>query len=299
MNQESQNSIKILLQTTIPTTEDDWNIERFSLLRDVLSEATDANGSKLFAVTTRDLEKDANGNDSLLPELDKSEFDEMWLFAVDVGDGLTDADKNGITRFHERGGGLLLTRDHQDLGSCICSLGSVGASHIFNSKQQDADEARRCNDDSETGTISFPNYHSGANGDFQIINVAQPIHELLKKADGGQIEKFPSHPHEGDVCLPKTSETARILATGTSQTTRRNFNLIVAFDREPNETGKLLGRAVAESSFHHFADYNWDTTKGCPSFVTEKPGSGYAENPDALEDIKIYVKNAAVWLAAK
>jgi hypothetical protein len=28
--------IRILLQTTIPTTEDDWSIERFSLLRDYL-----------------------------------------------------------------------------------------------------------------------------------------------------------------------------------------------------------------------------------------------------------------------
>jgi hypothetical protein len=29
--------IRILLQTTIPTSEDDWDIKRYSLLRDYLS----------------------------------------------------------------------------------------------------------------------------------------------------------------------------------------------------------------------------------------------------------------------
>lgn len=34
-------SIKLLLQTTIPPIEDDWNINRFSLLRDLLSAITE------------------------------------------------------------------------------------------------------------------------------------------------------------------------------------------------------------------------------------------------------------------
>jgi hypothetical protein len=46
------------------------------------------------------------------------------------------------------------------------------------------------------------------------------------------------------------------------------------------------GRAVAESTFHHFVDYNWDIETGCPSFVEERPGNGMKENPQALEDIK-------------
>ncbi len=58
-----------------------------------------------------------------------------------------------------------------------------------------------------------------------------------------------------------------------------------------------LGRGIAESSFHHFVDYNWDTEMGCSSFVEESPGDGYKRNPQALEDIKTYVTNVAAWLA--
>lgn len=292
---------KVLLQTTIPPTEDDWHIGRFSLVRDFLADATDESNAKLFDVTARDIERGADGNDKVLPRLGESEFDELWLFAVDVGDGLTEADKKGIVRFQQRGGGLLLTRDHMDLGSCICSLGRVGAAHIFHTNQQDPDESRRRIDDDVTTYISFPNYHSGANGDYQIIQPTQNLREvykpLLQKPDGSLIERFPSHPHEGDVYLPEDSETGQIIAVGNSKLTGRNFNLIIAFDREADESGNLLGRSIAESSFHHFADYNWDTTKGCPTFVTEKTGDGFAKNPEALGDVKQYVKNAALWLA--
>nr|WP_322666806.1 hypothetical protein [Dendronalium sp. ChiSLP03b]MDZ8209296.1 hypothetical protein [Dendronalium sp. ChiSLP03b] len=63
------------------------------------------------------------------------------------------------------------------------------------------------------------------------------------------------------------------------------------------EQGNILGRAIAESSFHHFADYNWDVDMGAPSFVTEPPGDGMKQNPQALEHIKAYVRNLALWLA--
>lgn len=46
--------IQILLQTTIPAIEDDWNINRFSLLRDHLSSLTDGDGQAIFALTARD-----------------------------------------------------------------------------------------------------------------------------------------------------------------------------------------------------------------------------------------------------
>jgi hypothetical protein len=37
--------ISILLQTTIPPIADDWNIDRFSLLRDHLASLTDESGA--------------------------------------------------------------------------------------------------------------------------------------------------------------------------------------------------------------------------------------------------------------
>jgi len=52
----------------------------------------------------------------------------LWLFAVDTGDELSAAECDTISRFRQRGGGLMVTRDHMDLGSSVCSLGGVVAS---------------------------------------------------------------------------------------------------------------------------------------------------------------------------
>src|SRR5215468_5923525 len=105
---------RILLQTTIPEAADDWHVGRFSLLRLCLESQVDESGDPLFAVTARD--RAGAGCDPILSTLDSSEFDELWLFALDEGNGLTGLDCDGITRFHRRGGGLLLTRDHEDVG---------------------------------------------------------------------------------------------------------------------------------------------------------------------------------------
>jgi hypothetical protein len=99
--------------------------------------------------------------------------------------------------------------------------------------------------------------------------------------------------------VPEGERHVRVIATGMSKVTRRPFNLVVAFERELDEHGKTLGRAVAESSFHHFADYNWDTSMGCPSFVAEPPGDQIKREPEKLEDVKAYVSNLALWLAGR
>jgi hypothetical protein len=289
---------RILLQTTIPYAEDDWHIGRFSLLRDELRSLKDDAGNSLYEVTTRDRESDAAGNDPILSTLDATNFDELWLFAIDTGDGLTLPDCQGITRFRQRGGGILATRDHQDLGTSLCTLGGIGRAHFFHSKNPEPDPARHIADDPYTTSISWPNYHSGANGDYQSIIETAP-HELLRRpgSPGGVIEFFPAHPHEGAVGVPDDEEHANVIATGKSQVTGRPFNLVVAFESSKDDHGNKLGRGIAESSFHHLADYNWDTDKGCPSFVAELPGDGYKRNPEAFEDIKTYVANAAKWLA--
>ena len=75
--------------------------------------------------------------------------------------------------------------------------------------------------------------------------------------------------------------------------TSRRFNLSVAFEKAPN-----AGRAIAESSFHHFCNYNWDPRAGCPSFVAEPPGNEVVDDPERLNDIRAYVTNVARWLGA-
>jgi hypothetical protein len=283
--------IKVLLQTTIPTTEDDWSIARFSKVGELLR-AQREQGTAVFDVTMRD-RMPIGTPDPVLSRLDLSDFDEMWLFAVDVGDGLSSDECAAITRFRAAGGGLLVTRDHMDLGSSICNLGGIGEAHHFHSRNLDPDESRRSADDSFTQTISWPNFHSGANGDYQIIEAVAPLHPVLVDSDSaaGAINFLPSHPHEGDVDAPKFQD-ARVIARGKSKVTGRSFNIAVAF-----EAGAAGGRAIAQSTFHHFADYNWDTRAGKPSFVTESPGDAIAREPKALADTHRYVINVARWLA--
>jgi hypothetical protein len=293
--------ISILLQTTIPAIADDWNIDRFSLLRDHLASLTDESGKPLYKITSRNREVDSEGNDPILSGLDTTDFDELWLFAVDLGDGLTVADCQGITRFRQSGGGMLTTRDHQDLGSSLCTLGGVGRAHFFHTRHPEPDELRHVRDDQVTRTISWPNYHSGSNGDYQKVVAVKPAHELMRNPNNtsGVIECFPAHPHEGAVGVPEDEEHAEVIATGTSTVTDRPFNLVVAFERSRDDHGNTLGRAVAESSFHHLVDYNWDTSKGCPSFLEEPPGDEIVRAPERLDDVKTYVTNVARWLAPK
>ena len=69
-----------------------------------------------------------------------------------------------IVRFRENGGGVLTARDHEHLGRCLLRLGSIGLVNDFH--DESIDPATMC-DDQDTPTISWPNYHSGANGDYQ------------------------------------------------------------------------------------------------------------------------------------
>lgn len=284
---------RILLQTTIPHDKDDWHIGRFELLREHLSALRGDDGWPLFEVTARDRDP-AGAPDSVLSKLDRSPFDELWLFAVDTGEGLTAADCQAIGRFRRRGGGLLVARDHMDLGSSVCTLGGVGAAHFFHTKNPDPDLSRRKIDDTITTNILWPNYHSGANGDFQRIEPSLPLHPVLTDPDtsDGAIRFLPSHPHEGAVGKPEQDPTARVIATGISKLSGRSFNLAVAF--EPTVDA---GPAIAESTFHHFADYNWDPSRGSPSFVSEAPGDGIAHSTEAQRSIRLYATNLALWLA--
>ena len=286
---------RILFKTTIPRAEDDWHVGRFSLLAQQLESLRDDRGDQTFSVTARDRTTDADGDDPDLVNLPDSHFDELWLFAVDVGAGLTTADADGIRRFTARGGGLLFTRDHHDLGACLLKLGEIGHAHFFNSVNREPDLSRHRVDDTYASTISFPNYHSGRNGDLQVIEPAGPVHALLRCRGSDSITRFPAHPHEGVVGVPVATQTyARVIAKGRSRVSGRDFNSIVVFDPDPMD-GE--GRAVAHSSFHHFADYNWNPRSGCPSFVTDPEGDQVMVDANALDDIHAYVGNLARWLA--
>jgi hypothetical protein len=285
--------INILLQTTIEPTENDWHIGRFSMLREYLAALKATDGSHVFRVTARDRDP-IGAPDSVLSSLDRSIYDELWLFAVDTGDGLHDEDRAGILRFRARGGGLMITRDHMDLGCSICSLGSVGAAHVFHT--HNAASPVPPPDDRGTPYIHWPNFHSGANGDVQRVEAELPVHPVMRDAESesGTVMYLPAHPHEGAVVAPESDPLARVIATSRSLASGQRFNIAVAFERSDTE-----GRAIAESTFHHFADYNWDPRRGSPDFVTEAPVYNLPNTPRAMASVHCYVRNVALWLAGQ
>lgn len=277
---------RILLQTTIEPTPDDWHVGRFRRLGAHLASLDGVQ------VVARDRATPAGTTDPVLAGLAAGDFDQLWLFAVDVGDGLNAEECAAIGAFRARGGGLMVTRDHMDLGSSVCSLGGVGEAHYFHSSSLDPDPERNRRDDVETGYIDFPNYHSGANGDWQTIRAVGAPHPLLRDEGGGLLTRLPAHPHEGGVGAPDGVDEARVIASGVSQVTGRPFNIAVAFEGRGGQ-----GRGVAQSTFHHFADYNWDPRDGCPSFVSEPPGDAMIRDPEALRQTKRYMANLAGWLS--
>lgn len=267
--------IRILLQTTIPPITDEWHIGRFSLLRDYLASLTDENGEPLAEVTARD--RGLPGNpDPVLSTLDRADFDELWLFAVDSGDGLHPADYEGICRFRQGGGALLVTRDPTHLGSSLRLLGSVGEAHHFRSHDLERED-------------------TGANGGFQEVTLVGDPHELFADPDtGGNLHYLPAPPQEGAVEAPPDDSSAHVIATGCSATTGHSVNLVVAFEPVGNE-----GRAVAQSSIHHFADDNWDPTIAAPSSAPKPAGDGIEDLLAGRRSTERYVHNLALWLARR
>ena len=74
----------------------------------------------------------------------------------------------------------------------------------------------------------------------------------------------------------------------------KGFRYGVAFEGSGAE-----GRAIAESTFHHFADFNWDARRGSPDFVTETPVYTLPGDERAMASTHRYVSNVALWLAGK
>jgi len=287
-------AIPILLKTTIGAVADDWNVARFSLLAAHLRTLRDARGELRYEVFARDRVENATGDDRDLALAATGAYAQVWRIAADPVGALTETDIENIKGFRRAGGGILLTRDHQDLGACVTKLGALGATQYFQSVNPDPEPARRCRDDRGTPSISWPNFHSGANGDLQRVTPVEPVHVLMKRPRGGVIQQLPAHPHEGAVGAPDAlGGSARVVAQGCSTTSGTVFNLCVAVE----EAGQ--GRAVSDSSFHHFCDYNWDPRLGCPSFVDETPGFEVLTRPRALDDVHSYVENIAAWLGGQ
>jgi hypothetical protein len=280
----------LLLQTTIEGEPHDWSITRFSRLTEFLSQLRDPEGQLAFRVTARNRGRRGEP-DAILSKLSELEFDQLWLFAVDAGDGLTAADRAGISRFRQLGGRLLVTRD-MDLGRSVCRLDGVGAAHHFHGNNPEGNDRRP--DNPTSSDIVGPSHRASAGGDFKRVRPVGHIHPVMRDRHSvtGVIQYLPAHPHEGVVNVPPGEASARVIVAGQNVTSARRFNIAVAFER--SERG---GRAIAQSSFHHFSNCNGDFKAGCASFEDEPAGGSIARSPEALRSTRQYVSNVAFWLA--
>ena len=252
---------KILLQTTVTSSEADWHIDRFRQLATVLQ----ADGHDVVA---RNREPGPDGSDPVLSALAESDFDELWLIAAERENGLSPNDVRGILRFRERGGGVLTARDNDNLGTSLLNLGTLGAVNHF--QNYNRERGRR------------PIRHSGDSGQYQRIVPLEPVHEVLRSQNSpsGIVEYFPAHPREGAISVPRHAPNARAIAASPSAD-GKTFNVAIAIESEPATGGHACGRAIAVSSFHHFSDANWSVV----------------QDAHRLEIYKDYLRNIARWLA--
>lgn len=256
---------RILLQTTIPYAENDWHAGRFSRLQQLLEEDG-------HDVTPRNRQPLPDGSDPVLSRLSTSGFDQLWLIAVDTGNGLAPADVRGILRFREKGRGVLTARDHEDHGASLLNLGTIGSINNFDSYNRERERPRFLRD-------------SGRTGDYQRVVPMNPPHEVLRsnRSQSGIVEYFPAHPHEGALSVPHDLPYARVVATSVSMQSGRVFNSVVAIEGEPGLSGTLCGRAIALSTFHQFDDDNWRLAE--------------ARDETRFEIFKDYIRNLARWLS--
>lgn len=267
----------ILIQTTITGAQDAWCAQRFTRLADVLR-------SDGHTVTARNREPEEDGSDAVLSHLAESDFDELWLIAADRGNGLSPDDVRGILRFRERGGGILTARDREDLGASLLNLGSIGAVNNFASFNRFR-ERRRFTRERIAASYATGMHRGPVHREFRRIVPLEPVHDVLRspKSPSGVIEYFPAPAHEGALSVPAGLKHARVIALGSNGATGRAQNLAVAIEGEIGGNGKPSGRAVAASSFHHFADPDWAKRDGAPRSIEEP--------------FKDYIRNLARWLA--
>jgi hypothetical protein len=142
------------------------------------------------------------GPDPILSGLDRSDFDALWLFGVDVGDGLDQRDCAGIARFWRRGGGLLLTRDNLDLSRSLYRLGGVGMAHCGADEVDGASLGCECIDDGAPVTAGVPLRAPSETG-FREIEPIAPVHATLRQSvvEGSVLRYLPAGGDEAELAL--------------------------------------------------------------------------------------------------
>jgi len=237
------------------------------------------------------------------------DFDELWIYSINSGPGLTASELAAAKTFmDDRKGGVLITGDHADLGMAFGNLPRAGkmrqlpappaAPPFWNTTLRSGDNAAFEFDDQSDDTpqpLSLKYYWAGLLWKAPHPVLCSPL---------GPINIFPDHQHEGEAVAPTPSPVsewpgghgAEVIARGTivdpSGDAGRSVGVLSAYDGH----SQSVGRIVADSTWHHHFDINLRGLPGVPGrggFVT--PGTG--DWLTTAKKIEHYFVNAAIWLA--
>lgn len=247
-----------------------------------------------------------------------NQYDELWLFggqedAPDVR--LTPAEISAVTAFMARGGGVLITGDHADLGSAIGSR-VPRAGKLRNWNAPDSVEVGRLSTLRHGHTPGFDPLKQSDDVPQELRLRTYPltgspwwrhptvVHPVMD-SPLGPIDVFPDHGHEGEVVLPSDFPTTEWPADGPYQPkpeivawgrvvdpslthVGQEFGVVAAYDGQ--RVG--YGRVVADSSWHHWFDVNLVGQAGTDTHGFYTP-CGFP----VLLKIDSYYLNVGMWLA--
>ncbi|MDI1480337.1 hypothetical protein [Polyangium sp. y55x31] len=287
------------------------------------------------------------------PGFDIDAYDQVWFFGfLRQADGpqasLSDAEIEILFAWMERGGGVLAMGDHENLGEALCGrIPRVRSMRKwkFDPGSVSPDNAPPIDGPNRHDTLVKGNSYIDGRGRDQgrlytfddesddqpmKLEVPEP-HPLLTTRDGGTIDRFPDHPHEGEVVVPKDLTQragfggksleyperdgervapvivawARVLDDHTDESdinkyraNPKSFGAVGAYD------GHLagVGRVVVDSTWHHWFDIN---LVGLPRNLPLTSGdkrkhNGFLDTESGrehLDRIKQYFLNVAHWLS--
>lgn len=272
-------------------------------------------------------------------------YDQVWLFGYQPGnDGgpdanvglakntpLTDAELKVLAHWMDAGGGVFATGDHAYLGASMCSriprvrtmrkwTHAQGVPLINGPGRLDTNQPRNPYERANIAKMDFYNQSDAVPQPIEVV--MEPLVDLIPWlrsysphpilcTRAGIIDRFPDHPHEGEVIAddevrldeplgipgyPKPEypggagrPTPKVIAYGRTThrqwkrtkgfVSPRRFGLVGAYDGDP--VG--IGRVVVDSTWHHWMSENlW-------GFETN--------NPEMMTLMAAYYRNVALWLA--
>jgi hypothetical protein len=256
-------------------------------------------------------------------------FDEVWFFGIRDGSSLTVKERKILDTFMsgpDQGckdgvlGGVLVTGDHGDLGKGLA--GDVPRAGEMRRYPAPGSGSKDMNSTLEEGPDPLEIFNLSDQWDdcpqkvrYIRFPFGSPLgfrrrvrpHPVMCGPDG-PIDVFPDHQHEGEAVVPEVKEGDKQWPTKDNY---QELPYVIAkgLIKDPdlaghgNEIGLVsaynghnvgVGRIVADSSWHHWFDFNLLGVQPHP------PYAGFDATPSgqaALKKIEAYFLNCAVWLA--